>query len=124
MVSEAPSTETSLSDVFYIYLLLLRPRFFTNYVSFYEGLRPPARSMQFMDGVSQLIFAATDQLVHYPPFLGGYLLSNFIHPVYRLSRTPVSDETPFAGLSPAISASQAYRQLSQPYRLFANDLLM
>ena len=80
--------------------------------------------MQFMDDVSQLIFAATDQLVNYPPFLGGYLLSNFIHPVYRLSRTPVSDETPFAGLSPAISASQAYRQLSQPYRLFANDLLL
>ena len=78
--------------------------------------------MQFMDGVSQLIFAATNQLVNYPPFLGGYLLSNFIHPVYRLSRTPASDETPFAGLSPAISASQAYRQLSQPYRLFPNDL--
>ena len=78
--------------------------------------------MQFMDGVSQLIFAATYQLVNYPPFLRGYLLSNFIHPVYRLSRTPVSDETPFAGLSPAISASQAYRQLSQPYRLFPNDL--
>ena len=78
--------------------------------------------MQFMDGVSQLIFAATNQLVNYPPFLGGYLLSNFIHPVYRLSRTPVSDETPFAGLSPAISASQVYRQLSQPYRLFPNDL--
>ena len=60
--------------------------------------------------------------MHYPPFLGGYLLSKFIHPVYRLSRTPVSDETPFAGLSPAISASQAYRQLSRPYRLFPNDL--
>ena len=60
--------------------------------------------------------------MNYPPFLGGYLLSNFIHPVYRLSRTPVSDETPFAGLSPAISASQAYRQLSRPYRLFPNDL--
>ena len=75
--------------------------------------------MHFMDGVSQLIFAATNHLVNYPPFLGGYLLSNFIHPVYRLSRTPVSDETPFAGLSPAISASQAYRQL---YRLFPNDL--
>ena len=80
--------------------------------------------MQFMDSVSQPIIAATNQLVHYPPFLGGYLLSNFIHPVYRLSRTPVSDETPFAGLSPAISASQACRQLSQPYRLFANDLLL
>ena len=84
----------------------------------------PARSMLFMDGVSQPIFAATNQLVNYPPFLGGYLLSNFIHPVYRLSRTPVSDETPFAGLSPVISASQAYRQLSQPYRLFVNDLLL
>ena len=80
--------------------------------------------MQFMDSVSQPIIAATNQLVKYPPFLGGYLLSNFVQPVYRLSRTPVSDETPFAGLSPAISASQACRQLSQPYRLFANDLLL
>ena len=80
--------------------------------------------MQFMDGVSQPIIAATNQLVNYPPFLGGYLLSNFIQPVYRLSSTPVSDETPFAGLSPAISASQVCRQLSQPYRLFANYLLL
>ena len=77
-----------------------------------------------MDSVSQPIIAATNQLVNYPPFLGGYLLSNFIQPVYRLSRTPVSDETPFAGLSPAISASQSCHQLSQPYRLFANDLLL
>ena len=30
------------------------------------------RSMQFMDGVSQPIIAATNQLVIYPPFLGGY----------------------------------------------------
>ena len=80
--------------------------------------------MQSLDSVSQPIIAATNQLVIYPPFLGGYLLSNFIQPVYRLSRTPVSDETPFAGLSPAISASQACRQLSQPYRLFANALLL
>ena len=80
--------------------------------------------MQFMDSVSQPIIAATNQLVIYPPFLGGYLLSNFIQPVYRLSRTPVSDETPFAGLSPANFASQACCQLSQPYRLFANGLLL
>ena len=80
--------------------------------------------MQFLNIVSQPIIAATNQLVNYPPFLGGYLLSNFIQPVYRLSRTPVSDETPFAGLSPAISASQACRQLSQSYWLFANDLLL
>ena len=62
----------------------------------------PTRAMQFMDSVSQPIIAATNQLVNYPPFLGGDLLSNFIQPVYRLSRTPVSDEPP----------SQAYRQLS------------
>ena len=80
--------------------------------------------MQFMDSVSQPIIAVTNQLVIYPPFLGGYLLSNFIQPVYRLSRMPVSDETPFAGVSPAITASQTRRQLSQPYRLFANDLLL
>ena len=38
-----------------------------------------------MNSVSQPIIAATNQLVIYPPFLGGYLLSNFIQPVYRLS---------------------------------------
>ena len=65
--------------------------------------------MQFMDGVSHLIIAATNQLVIYPPFLGGYLLSNFIQPVYRPSRTPVSDETPFAGLSLAISTAGTFR---------------
>ena len=124
-MSEAPSEEASLSDVFYVYLMLLRPRYFTNYVSFHEGLRPPPRGpCSFLDSVSQPIIAATNQLVIYPPFLGGYLLSNFIQPVYRLSRTPVSDETPFAGLSPAFSASQACRQLSLPYRLFANGLLL
>ena len=58
----------------------------------------------------------------YPPFLGGYLLSNFIQPVYRLSKAPVSNETPFAGGSPAITASQACRQLSQLCRLVASDL--
>ena len=72
---------------------------------FLSGAAPPTRAMQFMHSVSQPIIAATNQLVIYPPFLGGYLLSNFIQPVYRFSRTPVSDETPFAGFSPAISAS-------------------
>ena len=65
-----------------------------------------------MDGVSQPIIVATNQLVNYLPFLGGYLLSNFIQPVYRLSRTPVSDETRFAGVSPVITALRAVRQLS------------
>ena len=37
MVSEAPSEEASLSDVFYIYLLILHPRYFTNSVSFHGG---------------------------------------------------------------------------------------
>ena len=50
-----PPRKTSFSDVFYVYLLLLRLRFFTNYVNLYEGLRTPARSMQYMDGVNQLI---------------------------------------------------------------------
>ena len=49
-----PPRKASRSDVFYVYLLLLRPRF-TNYVNLYEGLRTPARSMQYMDGVNQLI---------------------------------------------------------------------
>ena len=53
--------------------MLLRPRYFTNYVSYSEGLRPLMQAIQFMDSVSQSIIAATDQLVVYPPFLGGYL---------------------------------------------------
>ena len=53
--------------------MLLRQRYFTNYVSYSEGLRPPMRAIQFMGSVSQPIIAATDQLVVYPPFLGGYL---------------------------------------------------
>ena len=80
------------------------------------------RAIQFMISVSQPIFAATNQLVIYPPFLGGYLLSNFIQPVYRLSKAPVSTKPPsqvdrqlsllrrrvasyhsFSGYSPAIS---------------------
>ena len=85
---------------------------------------PPTRAIQFMISVSQPIIAATNQLVIYPPFLGGYLLSSFIQPVYRLSKAPVSDETPFAGGSPAITASQACRQLSQPFKLFASNLLL
>ena len=80
------------------------------------------RAIKFMGSVSQPIIAATNQLVVYPPFLGGYLLSNFIQPVYRLSKAPVSDETPFAGGSPAITASQACCQLSQLCRLVASDL--
>ena len=51
----------------------------------------------------------------------GYLLSKFILPVYRLFKAPVSGKTPFAGGSPAITASQACRQLSQPCRLVASD---
>ena len=61
--------EASLSDVFYIYLLLLRPRYFTNYVVFMGGCGPlpPTRAMQFLDGVSQPFIAATNQLVIIPP---------------------------------------------------------
>ena len=70
------------------------------------------RAIQFVNSVSQPIIAATNQLVIYPPFLGGYLLSNFIQPVYRLSKAPVSDETPFAGGLPVITALQAIRQRS------------
>ena len=74
-----------------------------------------------MGNVSQSIIAATAQLGVYAPLLRGYLLSNLIHPVYRLSKAPVSDETPFAGESPAITASQTSRQLSPLCRLVASD---
>ena len=40
-MSEAPSEEASLSDDFYIYLLILHPHYFTNYVSFHGGCPPP-----------------------------------------------------------------------------------
>ena len=40
-MSEAPSEEASLSDVFYIYLPILHPRYFTNYVSFHATPPPP-----------------------------------------------------------------------------------
>ena len=66
--------------------------------------------MQFMGNISQPIFAATNQLVIYPPFLGGYLLSNFIQPVYRLSRTPVSDETPHHRL---VASDRQVQELEQ-----------
>ena len=59
------------------FFMLLRPRYFTNYVSYSEGLcpppPPPMRAIQFMGSVSQPFIAATDQLLIYPPFLGGYL---------------------------------------------------
>ena len=80
-----------------------------------------------MGNVSQSIITATDQLGVYAPPLRGYLLSNLIHPVYRLSKAPVSDETPFAGESPAITASQTSRQLSllrrrvASYHCFADE---
>ena len=48
-----------------------------------------------MGSVSQPIIAATEQLGVYAPSLGGY----FIHPVYRLSMAPVSDETPLHRLA-------------------------
>ena len=79
------------------------------------------KANQFMGSVSQPIIAAAEQLCVYPPFLGVLYISNFIHPVYRLSKAPVSDETPFAGESPNITASQASRQLSQLCRLVASD---
>ena len=53
--------------------MLLRPRYFTNYVNYSEGLCPPMWAIQFMGSVSQPIIAATDQLVIYPLFLGVYL---------------------------------------------------
>ena len=49
-----PPRKASLSDVFYVYLLLLRPRFFTNYVNLYEGLRSP-RGPCSIWSVNQLI---------------------------------------------------------------------
>ena len=59
-----------------------------------RGLHPLVQANQFLGSGSQPIIAATDQLgVYAPPPLGGYF-PNFIHPVYRLSTAPVSDETP------------------------------
>ena len=63
-----------------------------------------------MNSVSQPIIAATNQLVIYPPFLGGYLLSNFIQLVYRLSEAPVSDETPHHRL---VASDRQIQELEQ-----------
>ena len=71
---------------------------------------PPTRAIQFMNSVSQPFIAATNQLVIYPPFLGGYLLSNFIQPVYRLSKAPVSDETPHHRL---VASDRQVQELEQ-----------
>ena len=49
-----------------------------------------------------------------PPSLGGYL-SNFIHPVYRLSTAPVSDETPLHRLAASDRQLRIWRRNWLPF---------
>ena len=58
-----------------------------------RGLNPPIQSQSVLGSGSQPIVAATDQLGVAAP-LEGIILPNPIDPVFRLSTTPVSGETP------------------------------
>ena len=49
-----PPRRLAFRTIFWIYLLLLRPRLFTNYVNLYEGQRSPARSMQYFKNTKNL----------------------------------------------------------------------
>ena len=107
VVSEAPSTGASLSDILYVTSgerfeqlassLLSK----MNELQSDRGRHPPVQSHSIVGSGSRPIVAATDYLgVSAPP--QGVHLSNPINPVFRLPTAPVSDETP-------------------PHRLFASD---
>ena len=98
VVSEAPSTEASLSEVLYVTSgdrfeqlassLLSQMRELSD-----RGLHPPVQSHPILGSVSRPIVAATDHLgVSAPP--QGVHLPNPVDPVFRLSTAPVPDETP------------------------------
>ena len=67
-----------------------------------------------MGSVSQPIIAATEQLGVYAPLLRG-LFIYFIHPVYRLSTAPVSDETPLHRLAASDRQLRIWRRNWLPF---------
>ena len=58
-----------------------------------------------------------------PPSLGGYL-SNFIHPVYRLSTAPVSDETPLHRLAASDCQLRIWRRNWLPFARWSTRFAM
>ena len=114
VVSEAPSAEASLSDLLYVTpgdrfeqlasTLLSQMRELSD-----RGLHPPVQSQPVLGSGSQPIVAATDQLGVSAP-LEGIILPNPINPVFRLSTTPVSDETPVHRLAAIDSKLQTLKQ--------------
>ena len=62
--------EASLLDVFLYLSSALASALLYKLRKFSSGAAPPTRTMQFMDGVSQPIIAATNQFVIIPPSSG------------------------------------------------------
>ena len=62
------------------------------------GFTPQAKPTSFWVVVVSLLLLLPISYGSMPPSL-GVILSNFIHPVYRLSTAPVSDETPLHRLA-------------------------
>ena len=106
VVSEAPSAEASLSDFLYVTPGNRFEQLVSTLLSKFQelsdrGLNPPVQSQSVLvsgsqpslDRPSTSLVAATDQLGVAAP-LEGIILPNPIDPVFRLSTTPVSGETP------------------------------
>ena len=98
VVSEAPSAEASLSDFLYVTPGNCFEQLASTLLAKFQelsdrGLNPPVQSQSVLGSGSQPIVAATDQLGVAAP-LEGIILPNSIDPVFRLSTTPVSGETP------------------------------
>ena len=98
VVSEAPSAEASLSDFLYVTPGNRFEQLASTLLSKFQelsdrGLNLPVQSQSVLGSGSQPIVAATDQLGVTAP-LEGIILPIPIDPVFRLSTTPVSGETP------------------------------
>ena len=106
VVSEAPSAEASLSGFLYVTPGNRFEQLASTLLSKFQelsdrGLNPPVQSQSVLvsgsqpslDRPSTSFVAATDQLGVAAP-LEGIILPNPIDPVFRLSTTPVSGETP------------------------------
>ena len=98
VVSEAPSAEASLQDFLYVTPGNRFEQLASTLLSKFQeladrGLNSPVQSQSVLGSGSQPIVAATDQLGVAAP-LEEIILPNPIDPVFRLSTTPVSGETP------------------------------
>ena len=109
VVSEAPSAEASLSDVLYV---TSGDRFeqlassLLSQMREIRGLHPPVQHHSILGSGSRPFVAATDHLgVSASP--QGVHLSNPVDPVFRISTSPVSDETPVNRLAASDRKVQA-----------------